>query len=80
MAVICYTLPGTASGSVTDQTAEETAQSVIDAIDRLGTVTRDSGKSIERIRALYGRLTPAARRQVTNYEAFLAAEKQYREM
>lgn len=53
---------------------------MIDAIDRLGTVTRDSGKSIERIRALYGRLTPAARRQVTNYEAFLAAEKQYREM
>ncbi|HCT90227.1 MAG TPA: hypothetical protein DF613_02410 [Lachnospiraceae bacterium] len=80
MAVICYTLPGTASGSVTAQTARDTAQSVIDAIDRLGTVTRDSGKRIERIHALYERLTSEARRYVTNYEQFLRAEKRYREL
>lgn len=80
MAVICYTLPGTASGSVTKQTAEETARSVSDAIDRLGAVTRDSGRHIERIHALYDRLTPEARRYVANYEEFLAAERRYREL
>lgn len=80
MAVICYTLPGTASGSVTKQTPKDTARSVSDAIDRLGTVTRDSGRRIERIHALYDRLTPEARRYVTNYGAFLAAERRYKEL
>ena len=80
MAVICYTLSGTESGSVTVQDARDTARSVIDAIDRLGPVTRDSGKRIERIHALYDRLTPEARRYVTNYEQFLAKERKYTEL
>lgn len=80
MAVICYTLSGTESDSVTAQDARDTARSVIDAIDRLGPVTRDSGKRIERIHALYDRLTPEARRYVTNYEQFLAKERKYTEL
>lgn len=80
MAVICYTLPGTSSGSYTSQTARETARSVTDAIDRLGPVNRDSGEQIERIHDLYDRLTPEARKYVTNYEQFLAMERSYTEL
>ena len=77
MAVICYTLPDTESDSLTSQDARDVAQSVIDAIDRLDVESQESDSHIARIHALYDRLSIEARRYVTNYEQFLAAEREY---
>ena len=45
--VIVYELPGTESGSVTYQNSSEIAQAAIEAIDAIGTVTKNSGDTIK---------------------------------
>lgn len=75
-AVICYELKETESKTVTKQGPEEIAQSVIDAIDRIGTVTKNSNKKIERARLLYKEINATARRYVTNYNVLVEAEEQ----
>lgn len=76
MPIICYNLPGTESSSVTIQSEEEKAQSVIDAINRVPTVSRPE-KQVEYARTLYNQLGGAARAKVTNYSDLLAYEAQY---
>lgn len=77
--VICYHLPGTESGSVTEQTDWEKAQAVVDAIDRIGEVTKDSEKKIARARQLYQEADSGAKQYVTNLSVLEAAERTYKE-
>lgn len=78
--VIVYKLKGTKSDHITIQTDEEIAQSAIDRINEIQTVTRESEKVIERARVVYNELTPAQRKYVTNYKKLVAAEKKYKEL
>jgi hypothetical protein len=75
--VLCYHLAGTESSSVTEQSNKEKAQAVIDAIDRIGDVTKDSKKQIDRARQLYQEAKSGARECVTNYDVLLEAEEAY---
>ncbi|MCD8077966.1 MAG: L,D-transpeptidase [Lachnospiraceae bacterium] len=76
-AVICYNLEGTESDSTTSQEAEEIAQSCIDAINNIGTVTKKSKDLIERAREIYNDLSSAERAYVDNYDVLVAAESAY---
>ena len=58
----------------TDQTAANTA---IDQIKNIGTVTKDSGDKIQAAREAYNKLTDAQKKLVTNYNILTAAEKAY---
>lgn len=78
--VICYHLGGTQRAGTTAQTEVEKAQSVIDAIDRIGDVTKDSKKKIERARQLYGEISAKARGYVTNYNKLTVAEETYKQL
>ena len=72
--VFCYHLPGTESEHLTEQTPADQARAVIDAIDAIGEVNKDSEKKILRARQLYREAKEEAREYVTNYEALTTAE------
>ena len=72
--VICYYLDGTESEETISQPDAEKAQAVVDSIAKIGTVTKDSKKKIERARQLYNDAPAAQREYVTNYEVLTAAE------
>lgn len=76
--VICYSLKGTESDSVTEQTPQEIAQSAIDRIEEIGKVTKDSEKVIARARVVYEELKADAKKLVTNYDVLQAAEAEYK--
>ncbi|MCD7921507.1 MAG: L,D-transpeptidase/peptidoglycan binding protein [Clostridiales bacterium] len=59
------------------QEAQSQAQTVIDAIDAIGTVTSESGTAISNARAWYDALSDAAKGYVTNYSMLTAAEAAY---
>ncbi len=50
---------------------------VVDLIEAIGTVTKDSGETIEAARTAYDKLTSAQKEQVTNYNKLTAAEEAY---
>lgn len=75
--VICYYLDGTESEQTISQPDAEKAQAVVDSIAKIGTVTKESKKKIERARQLYNDASAAQREYVTNYEVLTAAEEAY---
>ena len=77
MPVICYHLSGTESGTTTQQGPAQQAQSVIDAINNIGEVKKDSGKKIERARQLYREAGEEAKTCVSNLSVLEAAEAAY---
>lgn len=78
--VICYYLDGTESEETISQPDAEKAQAVVDSIAKIGTVTKDSKKKIERARQLYNDAPAAQREYVTNYEVLTAAEDMYQSL
>ena len=78
--VICYYLPGTESNSITTQSKEDIALSVMERINEIGRVTKDSEKAIVRARVVYEELSAAEKLLVTNYDILLAAETRYEEL
>lgn len=76
--VIVYKLDGTESSSVTKQSAEEIAQAAIEAIDAIGNVTKNSGKSIENARYMYNKINSEAKKYVNNYNELQEAEEQFK--
>ena len=76
--VICYHLDGTSS-SVSTQSDQEIANIGIDAIDRIGTVSKKNysivKKRIEWARQVYTDLSSNQRRYVNNYQKLVEAEK-----
>lgn len=82
--VICYELPGTESKSLTYQSDEEIAQFVVDAIDRIGEVSKDRKlileKFLPRTRKCYNELTYNQKRYVTNLSKLERAEKEFKEL
>ena len=78
--VICYYLDGTESEQTIGQPDAEKAQAVVDSIAKIGTVTKDSKKKIERARQLYNDASAAQREYVTNYEVLTAAEEAYQSL
>lgn len=78
--VICYYLDGTESEETISQPDAEKAQAVVDSIAKIGTVTKDSKKKIERARQLYNDASAAQREYVTNYEVLTAAEDMYQSL
>lgn len=81
--VICYYLPGTESKSVTPQGDEEIAHFVVDAIERIGTISKDRRVSLEktfkRIKECYKGLTANQKKYVKNYDDLAKAEKKLAE-
>lgn len=59
---------------------KETAATVVKRIQEIGTVTLDSGDKIAAARKAYDALTEAQKKQVTNYEDLVNAEKAYQEL
>lgn len=78
--VICYYMDGTESEKTIDQSDAEKAQAVVDSIAKIGTVTKDSKKKIERARQLYNDASASQREYVTNYEVLTAAEEAYQSL
>ena len=78
--VICYYLDGTESEKTIGQSDAEKAQAVVDSIAKIGTVTKDSKKKIERARQLYNDASASQREYVTNYEVLTAAEEAYQSL
>lgn len=78
--VICYCMDGTESEETISQPDAEKAQAVVDSIAKIGTVTKDSKKKIERARQLYNDAPAAQREYVTNYEVLTAAEDMYQSL
>lgn len=78
--VICYYLDGMESEQTIGQPDAEKAQAVVDSIAKIGTVTKDSKKKIERARQLYNDASAAQREYVTNYEVLTAAEEAYQSL
>lgn len=78
--VICYYLDGTESEQTIGQSDAEKAQAVVDSIAKIGTVTKDSKKKIERARQLYNDASASQREYVTNYEVLTAAEEAYQSL
>lgn len=78
--VICYYLDGTESEQMIGQPDAEKAQAVVDSIAKIGTVTKDSKKKIERARQLYNDASAEQREYVTNYEVLTAAEEAYQSL
>ena len=56
---------------------EQSAKEVDKLIDKIGTVTIDSGKRIKEARAAYDKLTKVQQKLVENYEKLVTAEKEY---
>ncbi len=59
------------------QEAQSQAQTVIDAINAIGTVTAESGSAISNARAQYDALSDTAKSYVTNYDTLTVAEAAY---
>lgn len=78
--VICYYLDGTESEETISQPDAEKAQAVVDSIAKIGTVTKESKKKIERARQLYNDASAEQREYVTNYEVLTAAEEAYQSL
>ena len=78
--VICDYLDGTESEQTIGQPDAEKAQAVVDSIAKIGTVTKDSKKKIERARQLYNDASAEQREYVTNYEVLTAAEEAYQSL
>lgn len=78
--VICYYLDETESEETISQPDAEKAQAVVDSIAKIGTVTKESKKKIERARQLYNDASAAQREYVTNYEVLTAAEEAYQSL
>ena len=78
--VICYYMDGTESEKTIGQSDAEKAQAVVDSIAKIGTVTKDSKKKIERARQLYNDASASQREYVTNYEVLTAAEEAYQSL
>lgn len=78
--VICYYLDGTESEQTIGQPDAEKAQAVVDSIAKIGTVTKDSKKKIERARQLYNDASAEQREYVTDYEVLTAAEEAYQSL
>lgn len=78
--VICYYLDGTESEQTIGQPDAEKAQAVVDSIAKIGTVTKDSKKKIERARQLYNDASAEQREYVTNYEVLTTAEEAYQSL
>ena len=78
--VICYYLDGTESEQTISQPDAEKAQAVVDSIAKIGTVTKESKKKIERARQLYNDASAEQREYVTNYEVLTAAEEAYQSL
>ena len=57
-----------------------TPKKVIELIDAIGTVTKDSGEKIEAARKAYDSLKPEQKKLVTNYDKLVAAEKKLAEL
>lgn len=74
MPVVCYELKDTETDKTTEQTPKDIAQSVIDAIDRIGSAT-DKQKAVARARELYNQISAKARTYVTNYDQLVKAER-----
>jgi len=81
-AVICYELPGTESTKITEQSDEEIALFVVDAIDRIGEIKKDRMLILEeflpRIRQCYKELSGNQKRYVTNLSKLEKAEKDFK--
>ncbi len=60
---------------VADQNDREQAQAVMELIDAIGTVSKDSEQAIAAARAAYDALTPVQKALVENYDALTAAER-----
>ncbi len=71
-------ISGGGGGAAVD--TKYTAADVEDLIDKIGTVTKDSKKAIEKAREAYDSLTAAQKKNVTNYDKLTAAEKAYTEL
>ena len=56
------------------------AQEVMDLIDQIGTVTKDSKEQIAAARSAYDLLTDAQKALVTNYQVLLEAEEAYAQL
>lgn len=78
--VICYELKGTESNSITPQSAEEIAQSVIERISEIGAVTKNSEQVITRARLVYEELNQSEKALVTNYDVLVAAEEAFEQI
>lgn len=63
-----------------DPADQEAANRVIDAIDRIGTVTLNSEYAIRSARAAYTALTPAQQELVTNYTTLVRAEQRLQQL
>lgn len=75
--VIVYELPGTESEKGKAQIA---AYDVIDLIDAIGTVTKDSGDKIEAARTAYDALSDLGKGYVKNKDTLTAAETAYKKL
>lgn len=82
--VICYYLPGTESNSVTPQDDKEIAQFVVDAIDRIGPVSKERmitlEKFLKRTRQCYKELSSNQKKYVKNIKKLEEAEKKFAEL
>lgn len=76
--VICYRLPGTERSATSSHSDQEIATIGIEAIERIGTVSRDNysavKKRIEWARQVYTDLSANQRAYVHNYQTLLDAE------
>ena len=59
---------------------EAAAEHVIDLINGIGKVNKNSGTAIKAARDAYDALTPAQKKLVSNYQTLLDAEKRYEEL
>ncbi|MCC8029024.1 MAG: L,D-transpeptidase/peptidoglycan binding protein [Lachnospiraceae bacterium] len=66
-----------AAEQAAQQAAQSQAQTVIDAINAIGTVTAESGSAIANARTQYDALSDTAKGYVTNYDVLTAAEAAY---
>lgn len=65
---------GGSSGGSTVSTDQTAANTVINQIKNIGTVTKDSASKIQAARAAYNKLTDAQKKLVTNYNTLTVAE------
>lgn len=76
--VICYRLSGTESSTTTTHSDQEIATIGIEAIERIGTVSKENysavKKKIEWARQVYTDLSSSQRAYVTNYQTLVDAE------
>ncbi len=78
--IVVYKLPGTESTSITKQSDEDVAKSVIESIKKIDKkITKESKKRIKHSRAIYNELTAVQKRKVTNYQKLVDAEKELKD-